>query len=68
MRFAHGEEYAFPWSNLEYVITNVYFEFSIKNIHELMFTTVNMRRRLRPASHVREHEIECSPCVVVCCQ
>jgi hypothetical protein len=55
MRPAQREKCTFPWSNLEYVIFNVYIELPIKNIKELMFTRVNVRRRLAPASHVTEH-------------
>jgi hypothetical protein len=43
MRSAQREECAFPWSNLEYVITNVNIEFPVKNINKLVFTRVNMR-------------------------
>ena len=55
MRSAQREECAFTRSNLEYVIADVNIEFPIKNVEELMFMRVNMRRRLSPASHVREH-------------
>jgi hypothetical protein len=45
MRSAQREECTFPRSNLEYVITNIHVEFHIKNVEELMFMRVNMRRR-----------------------
>jgi hypothetical protein len=44
MRPAQREECTFPWSNLEYVVTDIHIEFPIKNVNELMLAGVNMRR------------------------
>jgi hypothetical protein len=55
---AQRKECTFSGSNLEYLITYINVETPIKDIHEFMFTGVNMRRWLGTAPHMREHQIE----------